>query len=118
MLAKFYSRTQSSKESINEFGESLLQIACKIMTAKLEFKADIDNTLKAWFGDGLKDHYHQAIAREMIRSCPALNYIVYESEVLKTLGPNIKPRNIMVSKLDTLDAELPPKKRKRDSKID
>ena len=47
MLAKFYSCTQSSKESINEFGESLLQIACKIMTAKLEFKADIDNTLKA-----------------------------------------------------------------------
>ena len=66
MLAEFYSRTQSSKESVKEFGESFLQIAHKIMTAKPEFKADIDNTLKARFTDGLKDHYHQAIAREMI----------------------------------------------------
>ena len=66
MLAKFYSRMQSSKESVKEFGKSLLQIAHKIMMAKLEFKVDIDNTLKAHFADGLKDHYHQAIAREMI----------------------------------------------------
>ena len=66
MLAEFYSRTQSSKESVKEFGELLLQIARKIMTTKPEFKSDIDNTLKAWFANGLKDHYHQAIAREMI----------------------------------------------------
>ena len=66
MLAEFYSHTEGSKESVKEFGESLLQIACKIMTAKLEFKANIDNTLKAHFADGLKDHYHQAIARETI----------------------------------------------------
>ena len=88
------------------------------MTTKPEFKSDIDNTLKARFANGLKDHYHQAIAREMIRSCPSLNYIVYKSEVLKTLGPHIKPRNITVSKLDTSDIELPLKKRKRDSEID
>ena len=68
MLAKFYSRSQGSKESVKEFGESLLQIARKIMTSKPEFKTDIDNTLKARFADGLKDHYHQAIALEMIRS--------------------------------------------------
>ena len=46
MLAEFYSRTQGSKESIKEFGESLLQIARKIMTAKPEFKVNIDNTSK------------------------------------------------------------------------
>ena len=91
MLVEFYSRTQGSKESVKGFGESLLQIAQKIMTAKPEFKTDIDNTLKARFADGLKDHYHQAIAREMIRSRPTLNYVVYKAEVLKTLGPNIKP---------------------------
>ena len=63
------------------------------MTAKPEFKADIDNTLelKAHFAYGLKDHYHQAKAREMICSCPALNYVTYKSEVLKTLGPIVKP---------------------------
>ena len=66
MLAEFYSRTQNPKESVKEFGESLLQIARKIMTAKLEFKVDINNTLKAHFADGLKDHYHQAMTREMI----------------------------------------------------
>ena len=118
MLAKFYSRMQSSKESVNEFGESLLQIACKIMIAIPEFKADIDNTLKAHFAVRLKDHYHQAIAREMIPLCQSLSHIAYKSEVLKTLGPHIKPRNITVSELDTLDMELPPKKRKRDSEID
>ena len=118
MLAEFYSRTQSSKESVKEFGKSLLQIARKIMMAKPEFKVDIDNTLKACFIDGLKDHYHQAIAREMIRLHPTLNYVAYKSKVLKTLGPHIKPRNIMVSKLDTSDMESPPKKRKRDSEID
>ena len=68
MLAEFYSQTHGSKESVKEFDESLLQIARKIMTAKPEFKTDIDNTLKAHFTDGLKDHYHQAIARERIQS--------------------------------------------------
>ena len=118
MLAEFYSRSQGSKESVKEFGESLLQIARKIMNAKPEFKTDIDNTLKAQFADGLKDHYHQAIAREMIRSRPTLSYVVYKAEVLKTLGPNIKLQSITVKKLDTSDIESPPKKRKRDSELD
>ena len=118
MLAEFYSRTQGPKESVKEFGELVLQIARKVMTAKPEFKVDIDKTLKAWFADGLKDHYHQAIAREMIHSCPILNYIAYKSEVLKTLGPNVKPRSITISKLETSDTESPPKNRKRDSELD
>ena len=54
----------------------------------------------------------------MIHSCPTLNYVAYKSEVLKTLGPNVKPHNITVSKLETSDIESPPKKRKRDSEID
>ena len=118
MLAEFYSHTQGPKESVKEFGESLLQITCKIMTAKPEFKVDIDNMLKACFADGLKDHYHQAIARETILSQSSLGYVAYKSKVLKTLGPHTKPRNITVSKLDTSDAESPPKKRKRDSELD
>ena len=61
------------------------------MMAKPEFKADIDNTLKAHFTDSLKDNYHQAIAREMIHSHPTLNYVAFKLEVLKTLGPNVKP---------------------------
>ena len=89
----------------------------KIMTVKPEFKADIDNTLKAHFADGLKDHYHQVIAREMICACPTLNYIAYKLEVLKTLGPNIKPRSIAISKLEMSDIE-PPKKCNRDSELD
>ena len=52
MLAEFYSRIQNPKESVKEFGESLLQKARKIMTAKPEFKVDIDNTLKARFANG------------------------------------------------------------------
>ena len=83
MLAEFYSHIQNPKESVKEFGESLLQITRKIMTAKPEFKVDIDNTLKACFTDGLRDHYHQAMAREMIRSHPTLKYVAYKSEVLK-----------------------------------
>ena len=110
MLAEFYSRVQNQKESVKEFGESLLQIARKIMTTKPEFKVDIDNTLKACFADGLRDHYHQAMAREMIRSGPTLSYVAYKSEVLKTLGPNVKPRSITTSKLETSDIESPPKK--------
>ena len=35
MLAEFYSRVQNQKESVKEFGESLLQIARKIMTTRL-----------------------------------------------------------------------------------
>ena len=34
MLAEFYSRVQNPKEWVKEFGESILQIARKIMTAK------------------------------------------------------------------------------------
>ena len=118
MLAEFYSRVQNPKESVKEFGESLLQIARKIMTTKPEFKVDIDNTLKARFADGLRDHYHQAMAREMIHSRPTLSYVAYKSEVLKTLGPNVKPRSITTSKLETSDIESPPKKRKRESELD
>ena len=117
MLAEFYSRVQNPKESVKEFGESILQIARKIMTAKPEFKVDIDNTLKACFVDGLRDHYHQAMAREMIRSHPMLSYVAYKSEVLKTLGPNVKPRNITTSKLETSETESPPKKRKHESEL-
>ena len=116
MLAEFYSRVQNQKELVTEFGESLLQIARKIMTTKPEFKVDIDNTLKARFADGLRDHYHQAMAREMIRSRPTLSYVAYKLEVLKTLGP--KPRSITTSKLETSDIESPPKKRKHESKLD
>ena len=118
MLAEFYSRIQNQKESVKEFGESLLQIARKIMTTKPEFKVHIDNTLKARFADGLRDHYHQAMAREMIRSRPTLSYVAYKSEVLKTLGPNVKPRSITTCKLETSDIESPPKKRKRESELD
>ena len=118
MLAEFYSRIQNPKESVKEFGESLLQIARKIMTAKPEFKVDIDNMLKAHFADGLRDHYHQAMAREMIRSHPTLNYVTYKSEVLKTLGPNVKPRSMTTSKLKTSDIESLPKKCKCESELD
>ena len=88
------------------------------MTTKPEFKVDIDNMLKACFTDGLRDHYHQAMAREMIWSRPTLNYVAYKSEVLKTLGPNVKPRSITTSKLETADIESPPKKRKCESELD
>ena len=118
MLAEFYSCIQNPKESVKEFRESLLQIARKIMTAKPEFKVDINNMLKACFADGLRDHYHQPMAREMIRSCPTLNYVAYKLEVLKTLGPNVTPRSITTSKLETSDIESPPKKRKRESELD
>ena len=109
MLAEFYSCVQNPKESVKEFGESILQIARKIMTAELEFKVNIDNTLKARFTDGLRDHYHQAMAREMIHSHPTLSYVAYKSEVLKKLGPTVKPHSITTSKLETSDTESPPK---------
>ena len=118
MLDEFYSRIQNPKESVKEFGELLLQITRKIMTAKQEFKVDINNTLKARFANGLRDHYHQAMAREMICSCPTLSYVTCKSEVLKTVGPSVKPHSITTSKLETSDTESPPKKHKRESKLD
>ena len=54
----------------------------------------------------------------MICSCPTLSYVAYKSEVLKTLGPNVKPCSITTSKLETSDIESPPKKHKRDSELD
>ena len=96
----------------------MLQIARKIMTAKPEFKVNIENMLKAHFADGLRDHYHQAMAREMICSRQTLSYVAYKSEVLKTSGPNVKPRSITTSKLETSDIESPPKKCKRKSDLD
>ena len=54
----------------------------------------------------------------MIRSRPTLSYVTYKSEVLKTLGPNVKPHSITTSKLETSDTESPPKKCKRESELD
>ena len=34
------------------------------------------------------------------------------------MGPNVKPRSIITSKLETSDIESPPKKRKRESELD
>ena len=118
MLAEFYSRVQNPKESVKECGESILQIARKIMMAKPEFKVDINNTLKAHLADSLRDHFHQAMAREMINSHPMLSYVAYKLEVLTTLGPNVKPRSITTSKLETSDIESPPRKHKRETKLD
>ena len=56
------------------------------------------------------------MAREMIHSCPTLSYIAYKSEVLKTLGPNVKPCSITTSKLETSDVESPPEN--RESELD
>ena len=78
---------------------------------------EIDNMLKACFTDGLRGHYHQAMASEMIRSRPTLSYVAYKSEVLKTLGPNVKPHSITTSKLEPADIESPPKKHKHDSEL-
>ena len=58
------------------------------------------------------------MAREMIRSRPTLSYVAYKLEVLKTLGPNVKPHSITTSKLETSDIESPPKKRKHESELD
>ena len=58
------------------------------------------------------------MAREMICSCPTLSYVAYKSEVLKTLGPNVKPCSITTSKLETSDIESPPKKHKHESELD
>ena len=38
------------------------------------------------------------------------SYVAYKSEVLKTFGPNVKPRSITTSNLVTSDTESPPKK--------
>ena len=75
-------------------------LACKNREVSLEIEG-----IKARFTDGLRDHYHQAMAREMINSHPTLSYVAYKSEVLKTLGPNVKPRSITTSKLETSDAD-------------
>ena len=58
------------------------------------------------------------MAREMIHSRPTLSYVAYKSEVLKTLRPNVKPRSITTSKLETSYIESPPKKRKCETKLD
>ena len=58
------------------------------------------------------------MAREMIHSRPTLSYVAYKSEVLKTLGPNVKPHSITTSKLETSDTESPPKKCKHESELD
>ena len=47
-----------------------------------------------------------------------LSYVAYKSEVLKTLRPNVKPRSITTSKLETFDIEFPPKKHKCESELD
>ena len=119
MLAEFYSRHQGPKESVKEFGESLLQIARKIMTSNKDFKKDVDNSLKARFADGLKDQYHQALAREMIRNRPTLSYVAFKAEVLKTLGPSAgtKSKRLEVNQTDVSVDESPPKKRKHESEM-
>ena len=57
------------------------------------------------------------MAREIIHSRPTLSYVTYKSEVLKTLGPNVKPRSITTSKLETSDTESPPKKGKHEAEL-
>ena len=49
----------------------------------------------------------------MIQLRPLLGYVAYKSEVLKTLGPNVKPRSITLNKLDTSDVESPQKEKEK-----
>ena len=121
LMADFYSRKQLAKENDDEFAEQLQLLARKVICTKQSFRAEAQQALKQQFANGLKDQYHQVIARSILKSKPDLSFIEFRSEIAGVLHTRGKRplKNVTTNVVERVECDLvgesqqPSKRRKK-----
>ena len=83
---EFYSRTQTTKETADDFADSLQTLARKVLSVNDDFQKEVENALKVQFANGLKDLSHQVQARGMLLANPTIPFVKFKMELGRILG--------------------------------
>ena len=82
---EFYSRTQTVKETADNFADSLQTITRKIISVDPSFKKEVEGALKVQFANVLHDTNHQVQARGMLNTDPRISFVKFKTELTKIL---------------------------------
>ena len=120
---EFYSRNQSSRESVDDFADNLQTLARKILSVNDDFRYEVEGALKVQFAHGLREHSHQVQARGMLMAQPTLPFVKFKMELGKILGTHSKKpvKAVSTNTLDhDSDSETEPssKRAKKENKSD
>ena len=117
LMSEFYSCKQLAKETDDAFAEELQLLARKIINAKSSFRSEANNAMKQQFTNGLKDTYHQILARNILQSKPQLTFTEFRTEMSMILRSRAKcPKTVHVNAVDNVEIgkeDEPPKPAKR-----
>ena len=108
LMADFYRSKQLAKENDDEFIEQLQSLARKVICTKQSFHAEAKQALKQQFVNGLKDQYHQVIARSILKSKPELTFVEFRSDiagVLHTCGKKTL-KNVTTNIVEQVECDL------------
>ena len=117
---EFYSRTQATKETADNFADSLQTLARKVLSVNDGFQTEVEEALKVQFANGLKDLSHQVQARGMLMANPSIPFVKFKMELGRILGTcSRKPvKAVTTNTLDNDSKEEPEPSAKRVKKED
>ena len=114
----FYSRKQGSRESEDDFADSLQMLSRKIILVQPGFREEANKALIHQFANGLKDEVTKALAKSLILTHPEKEFIKFRTEVANISGSRSKrpPTKASLCQVDEVELEYqqPAKKAKKD----
>ena len=127
VLAEFYSPRQYAKESEESFADELQLLARKVISKKLDFRVNLDNTMKQRYASQLYDRSNVSIAKALLLQMPNVSFTQYCNELARVLGTRQRPskgvstKSVSATQEGTESGEeeksIPKSQHKWDSKI-
>ena len=117
---EFYSRTQSAKDTTDNFADSLQTLARKVLSVNDGFQTEVEEALKVQFTNGLKDLSHQVQARGMLMANPSIPFVKFKMKLGRILGIHSKKpvKTVSTNTLDNNSEDEPEPSAKRVKKED
>ena len=85
LLAEFYSRGQKLKESEEAFADELQILARKVIIKKLDFRNNLDTTLKQHYTSQLLDRNSASIAKTLLVQMQQCSFTEFRNELARVL---------------------------------
>ena len=82
----FYSCKQHSKESIDDYADTLQVLAHKVLNVDASFQKLMNKSLNAQLANGLKDPNHAISARAIIKQDPNIPFTNFWADLANILG--------------------------------
>ena len=83
---EFYSCTQFSKESVDDFADVLQLLARKVLNVNPSFQTFMNKSLCQQLANGLKDPGHGISARSILNQQPDIQFASFRSDLANILG--------------------------------